>query len=218
MWVVMNYENRSTHIDLNYLHALLVEYEKTEGNTKEKINIRNAIMELVQPGVTSILLTYVAPLDEDMFQDSMLDLIKQIDGWDSSRTKRKLSNDPGDWAFFVICIHNFCRNYVNRKNKLYQREMLIDPLEQAYWGAFISRGLPEHIYLVKVKKLSNKRLQEPYRICVASLLGEHIEHDRAKELKIKLRDRFGLTHQETKEVIKLSHETIKEHIEGMQYD
>lgn len=208
-------------LDLDWLHDLLLQYENLNENSKEKINIRNSIMELLIPGAKAILLTYVVPLDFDMFQDLMLNLITQIEKWDSTKTKRSKSGEPGDWAFFTICIHNFCRNYLKKQNKQKYREVSVDPLKQPCWETVHRWELPAKIDIPITQQFKDKNLQKAYKHCIDILVGnkestleEKGSSQKVIKLKHEIRDKFGLTFAETKTILQYAEDTILVYIEN----
>ena len=204
-------------VDVEYLHELLCRYQNLNENTKEKINIQNAIVELLQPCVTSIILTYKAPLDWDLLQDAMESLIIQVKKWDVSKTK-KSRGKANDLGFFVCSTHNFAKNWLKKENKRGQREVLYDPLNSPYSDR-ISQELPREVKMPKVRCFKDERLQIAYEYCIDVFMG-NAEYDYlgVVEWNKKIREEFGLTYQNTKDVLLMAENTIREYVEEMDCD
>ena len=202
-------------VDNVYLRELLVRYSSLNENPKEKINVRNAIVELLQPCATAIILTYSTHLDWDMSQDVMESLINQVDKWDSNKTKTSKNGKPNDLGFFVACIHNRLRNYLKKQNKQNERETLYDPLNHP-WEDVSNWEIPKDIELTKIHHLEDEKLQKAYEYCLDMFLGKTPHtYCGALGLSKKIRGEFGLTYQQTKDVLQLAETTIREFIESV---
>ena len=102
-----------------------------------------------------------------------------------------------------------------KQNRRKQREISVDPLEQPYWKDIHNWELPREIHVTKIRHLKDENLQNAYLHCLDILLGNSGEHSGMVQLKQEIRGKFGLTYQNTKDVLQITEETIREYIEGL---
>ena len=115
----------------------------------------------------------------------------------------------------MVCLHNNCRNYLKKENKQKKREIQYDPLKNP-WKDVSRWEMPREFKLTNIRQLEDKKLQKAYEYCLDMFMGTTPSgYCGVVGLRKKIRGEFGLTYQNTKDVLYLAEETIRDCIESV---
>jgi DNA-directed RNA polymerase specialized sigma subunit len=192
-------------IDLQYLRNLLLAYEK-ETDEKEKINLRNCIIELLLPVTRAIMLHYRKPLDEDMLQESFIAMVKAVRNWDSNRSKYL----KADIMYFNRCMRNFAINYCKKTERVVEKEVPIEILDQEIFEMLGQEDIKHKSLDHEWNPYEESPLADAYSCALHSIMGTGVDHSSNTDLRKKLQKKFGISQGEADEAINQAEISLRE--------
>lgn len=200
-------------IDTDYLHKLLLDYEeeaeqcKQHGETsKQLINLRNNIVELLLPVTRVILQHYRQPLDMDMLQESFEWVVKAIRRWSSERS----NYEKADIAYFNRCIRNFAINYCKKQGNKDEKEVSVDILDSEIFDMLGTEDMEHKSLDHEWNPYEESLMAEAYSCALHSIMGAGLDHSSTTDLRKQLQNKFDLSQSSADEAIDQAEVTLRE--------
>ncbi len=191
-------------INEEYLLELLEEYNKVDKNSKDGINFRNAILEILLPKIHIVAKKYRKSVSEkDLVQDMVENaLIKNIPQWVPGR--------KSTLGYFSKCFRNHCLNMCESESLYRERFMLIDSKEDSHFWDKLANKSTLVMYPIEDNRFEGVE-QEAYEYCLEVIASDGIVN-LYKDIRNDIVSRFGLRYGVAENILGNAVITVRESI------